>query len=136
MQPDFTDHGPAAMNHLFARSSALNAVTLVALMFAAGAARANDFPTSARVLYVEDCIRANPGPYFEMVNKCSCAVDAFAAEVKYDEYTTMQTISNGMSIGGERGGAIRDVASLQPELKKYRELQAKVKKGCFINDAK
>ena len=25
---------------------------------------------------------------------------------------------------------------LQPELKKYRELQAKVKKGCFINDAK
>ena len=81
-------------------------------------------------------MRANPGPYFEMVNKCSCAIDAMAAEVKYDEYTTMQTISNGMSIGGERGGAIRDVAMLQPELKKYRELQAKVKKGCFIGDAK
>ena len=124
------------MNHLFARSSALSAVALVALLTASGAARANDFPTSARVLYVEDCIRANPGPYFEMVNKCSCAVDAFAAEVKYDEYTTMQTISNGMSIGGERGGAIRDVAMLQPELKKYRELQVKVKKGCFIKDAK
>jgi hypothetical protein len=71
-----------------------------------------------------------------MINKCSCAADAFAAEVSYDEYTTMQTISNGMTIGGERGGAIRDVATLQPELKKYRELQIKVKKGCFINDPK
>ena len=81
-------------------------------------------------------MRANPGPYFEMVSKCSCAVDALAAEVKYEEFTTMQTISNGMSIGGERGNSIRDTPVLQPELKKYRELQAKVKKGCFINDAK
>ena len=115
---------------------ALRSSMLAALVLAAGAAHANDFPTVARVLYVEDCIRANPGPYFEMVNKCSCAVDAFAAQVKYDEYSTMQTISNGMSIGGERGNSIRDTASLQPELKKYRELQAKVKKACFINDAK
>ena len=34
------------------------------------------------------------------------------------------------------GNAIRDVSTLQPELKKYRELQAKVKKSCFINNAK
>lgn len=112
------------------------AALIAALLIGSGAARANDFPTAARVLYVEDCMRANPGPYFEMVNKCSCAVDAMASEVKYEQYTTMQTISNGMSIGGERGGAIREVPTLQPELKKYRELQAKVKKGCFINDAK
>lgn len=115
---------------------ALRAGLLVALLSAGSVVQANDFPTSARVLYVEDCIRANPGGYFEMVNKCSCAADALAAEVSYDDYTTMQTISNGMTIGGERGGAIRDVASLQPELKKYRELQVKVKKGCFINDPK
>lgn len=124
------------MNSNTIRSPALVAAVLAALSTASGVARANDFPTSARVLYVEDCIRANPGSYFEMINKCSCAADAFAAEVNYDEYTTMQTISNGMTIGGERGGAIRDVAMLQPELKKYRELQVKVKKGCFINDPK
>ena len=129
------------MTHSTARSSVRSpvlkaaALTLMALGSATAFA-ANDYPTSARVLYVEDCIRANPGPYFEMVNKCSCAVDSFAAVVGYDEFTTMQTISNGMSIGGERGGAIRDVPSLQPELKKYRELQTKVKKSCFINDPK
>lgn len=125
------------MNHATPRSSTLSAALLAALLIGSGAAHAaNDFPTSARVLYVEDCIRANPGPYYEMVNKCSCAVDSFAEQVKYDEYTTMQTISAGMTIGGERGGAIRDVPSLQPELKKYRELQAKVKNSCFIKDAK
>lgn len=123
------------MNLTHLRSITVASAALTALL-AAGAARANDFPTADRVLYVEDCIRANPGPYFEMVNKCSCAVDALAAEVKYDEYATMQTISNGMTIGGERGGAIRDVPTLQPELKKYRELQVKVKKSCFINDPK
>ena len=73
----------AATLHLLA-----SAIVLAALSIASGVARANDFPTSARVLYVEDCMRANPGPYFEMVNKCSCAIDAMAAEVKYDEYTT------------------------------------------------
>lgn len=124
------------MNHAFPSATRRTAL-LAALLIGSGAAHAaNDFPTSARVLFVEDCIRANPGPYFEMVNKCSCAVDAFAEEVKYDEYTTMQTISNGMTIGGERGGAIRDVPTLQPELKKYRELQTKVKTSCFIKDAK
>lgn len=117
-------------------NSFLRLSLLAALLSAAGIAQANDFPTVARVLFVEDCIRANPGSYFEMVNKCSCAADALATEINYDQYTTMQTISNGMSIGGERGNSIRDTPTLQPDLKKYRELQTKVKKGCFINDPK
>lgn len=124
------------MHSSLLRTSVIGTALLSLLALAASPARANDFPTADRVLYVEECIRANPGPYFEMVNKCSCAVDAIASEVNFEEYTTMQTISNGMSIGGERGGAIRDVAVLAPELKKYRELQAKAKKGCFIKDTK
>ena len=117
-------------------ASLLKGSLLAALLTLTGIAHANDFPTVARVLFVEDCIRANPGAYYEMVNKCSCAADALAAEIKYDQYTTMQTISNGMSIGGERGNSIRDTPTLQPDLKRYRELQTRVKKGCFINDPK
>ena len=115
---------------------------LLAALFAAffgasgSALAANDYPTADRVLYVQECMKNNPGPYYEMVNKCSCAIDQFAAEVKFDEYTEMVTISNGMTIGGERGGAFRDVPTLAPELKKYREVNAKVKKACFIKDAK
>ena len=38
-----------------------------------------------------------------------------------------------MSIGGERGNDLRDNETVKPALKRYRELQAKVQKGCFIN---
>jgi hypothetical protein len=95
-------------------------------------AAANDFPTVDRVLYVQECMRANPGPHFEMVNKCSCALDRLASEVKFDDYVTMTTIVNAVSIGGERGGEMRDNESLKPQIARYRELQAKVAKACFI----
>jgi len=128
----------AAMNPILrVDPDSLRRCMLGVLLACCGAqALANDFPTADRVLYVQECVRANPGPYYEMINKCSCAVDALATELSFDEYTTMATIANGMSIGGERGGAIRDTPSLSPQLKRYRELQAKVKRGCFINDAK
>ncbi|MDM0073278.1 hypothetical protein QTH90_02725 [Variovorax sp. J2P1-59] len=108
-------------------------LSLCALLMAANPAHANDFPTVDRVLYVQECMRAHPGPTFEMTNKCSCALDALAGSVKYKDYVTMTTITKAMSIGGERGGAIRDVPSLEPQAKRYRELQAKAEKGCFIN---
>ena len=104
-----------------------------ALLVGVGHAVANDFPTVDRVLYVQECMRTNPGPHYEMVNKCSCALDTLAMQVSFDEYTTMTTIANGSGIGGERGNAIRDTASLQPLLKRYRELQTQVKKSCFLD---
>ena len=104
------------------------------LLSVATGAFANDFPTVDRVLYVQECMRANPGPQFEMINKCSCALDVLAKDLKYDEYVTLSTISKAMSIGGERGGAIRDVPSLEPQSKRYRELQTKAHQACFINN--
>jgi len=108
-------------------------LTLCALLMVSAAARANDFPTVERVLYVQECMRAHPGPQFEMINKCSCALDALARDLKYDDYVTLSTISKAMSIGGERGGTIRDAPSLEAQAKRYRGLQTKAEKGCFIN---
>ncbi|MGJ7506671.1 hypothetical protein [Variovorax sp. GT1P44] len=106
---------------------------LCALLMAATPVHVNDFPTVDRVLYVQECMRAHPGPSFEMTNKCSCALDALATSVKYKDYVTMSTITKALSIGGERGGAIRDVPSYEPEIKRFRELQSKAEKGCFIS---
>ncbi len=103
------------------------------LLLAAGSASANDFPTIDRVLYVQECVRNHPGPYYEMINKCSCALDALARQVSFDDYMTMSTATNANSIGGERGGYIRDVDSLQKEIRRFRDLQTKVQVGCFIN---
>ena len=101
-------------------------------LLAAAPLLANDFPTVERVLYVQDCMRTNPGPHYEMVNKCSCALDALANQVKFDDYSTMVTVVNAMSIGGERGGTLRDNETIKPQIRRYRELQAKVNLACFI----
>ena len=103
------------------------------LVLLGNAAWANDFPTVERVNYVQECMRTHPGSHFEMVSKCSCALDALARDVKYADYVEMSTASNANSIGGERGNTIRDTEMLQAKIKRFRELQARVKKGCFIN---
>lgn len=98
-------------------------------------ALANNFPTVDRVLYVHECIDAHPGPHFEMVNKCACVLDALAAKLSFDDYVEMSTAAKATSIGGERGGYIRDSEKLQAEAKRYRELKAEAEKGCFIGPA-
>lgn len=104
-----------------------------ALLFAAWPAAANDFPTVERVLYVQDCVKANPGPYYEMVNKCSCALDTMARAVTFDDYSAMTTIINAVTIGGERGAVLRENETIKPQIKRYRDLQVQVKQACFIN---
>ena len=94
---------------------------------------ANDFPTVERVLYVQDCMKANPGPYYEMVNKCSCALDGLARVVTFDDYSTMTTLINAVTIGGERGAGLRDNETIKPQIKRYRDLQSQVQRACFIN---
>lgn len=110
------------------------ALLAVALLTAAAAvqARDNDFPTIDRVLYVQECMRAHPGLHYEMVNKCACALDRLASEVSYDDYVSMNTAANATTIGGERGGYIRDNESLQALIKRYKELQTRAKKACFV----
>ncbi len=116
-----------------ARLRAPGLLAALSLAAAAPSALANDFPTNERVLYVQECMRDHPGNAFEMISKCSCALDRLAADVKYEDYLTMSTASKANSIGGDRGGYIRDTDLLQKEIRRFRDLQAKVKAACFIN---
>lgn len=109
------------------------AVTLAALLSSGSAAFAYDYPTSDRVIFVQDCMRQHPGPEFEMLSKCSCAIDALARKVPLDDFVAMSTASNANTIGGERGNSIRDSPSLQKDIKRFRELKATAYKGCFID---
>ena len=101
----------------------------------AAPAAAYDYPTAERVNYVMACMRDNPGPHYEMINKCSCAIDALARDVSLDDFVAMSTATNATTIGGERGSYIRDSEELQAQIRKFRELQSTAKKGCFIQAA-
>jgi hypothetical protein len=95
-------------------------------------ALAHDYPTADRVVYVEACMRDHPGPHYEMVSKCSCALDTIARQLSYDQFVTMTTATNAVTIGGERGSYIRDVESLQQQVRDFRKIQEQAMKGCFI----
>jgi hypothetical protein len=94
--------------------------------------RAHAYPTADRVNYVLNCMRDHPGAQHEMVSKCSCAVDEIANVLTFDDYTSMSTAVNAISIGGERGGSMRDSEQVQAMAKRYRDVQTKAKKACFV----
>jgi hypothetical protein len=97
-------------------------------------ARANDFPTTARVEFVLECMKDSKAPLQEMVYKCSCAIDNIASKVKYEQWVDLATVSNGISIAGERGGVIRDMKDGRKLAGQYRDLQTQAKHACFISD--
>jgi hypothetical protein len=105
---------------------------LAALLVLPTPSRAHDYPTTERVLYVEACMRDNPGGYYEMLNKCSCVIDAIARDVPYDQFDEMNTAAKATSIGGERGSYIRDVEGLQVQIRKFRQLQVQARKSCML----
>jgi hypothetical protein len=110
----------------------LRFLAATALAASACAAQAHDYPTSERVIYVESCMRDHPGGHYEMLNKCSCVLDAIASVLSYDDYVEMSTALNANTIGGEGGSVIRDAPLLQDQIKQFKAAQAKAQKSCFI----
>lgn len=107
---------------------------LVAAVSGFASARANDFPTHARVEFVLDCMRSSKAPQEEAMYKCSCAIDDIASKVSYSDWVERATVANGMTIAGERGGVMRDMKDGRKIAAAYRELQDAAKKHCFLNE--
>lgn len=105
---------------------------LLLLLGAAPLATANDFPTRARVEFVIACMQDSKAPPTESMYKCSCAIDAIAAKVRYSEWVDLSTVANGITIAGERGGVMRDIKDGRKLIDTYRKLQENAKKQCFL----
>ena len=108
--------------------------TLVMALALAGLARANDFPTQARVEFVLDCMRTSKMSQQESMYKCSCAIDNIAAKIDYATWVELSTVANATTIAGERGGVMRDLKDGRKMIASFRELQADAKKHCFFNE--
>jgi hypothetical protein len=108
--------------------------TLVMALALVGVARANDFPTQARVEFVLDCMRSSKASPQESMYKCSCAIDNIAAKVDYATWVELATVANATPMAGERGGEMRDMKDGRKLIASYRELQADAKKRCFLTE--
>ncbi|HXX12020.1 MAG TPA: hypothetical protein VEK05_10925 [Burkholderiales bacterium] len=116
-----------------ARTSVAAVVVVLASALSSRAATSNDFPTIERVLFVESCAREHPDrPRQEMLYKCSCALDAIAGELQYEEYVELATAADAGQIAGERGAAVRESSEGKSMGTRYKAIRSKAFHSCLV----
>ena len=94
----------------------------------------NDYPTSARVEYVQECIAKNGGSLADLY-KCSCAIDRMADHLTYDDFVEAGTFARYATLGGEGGAEFRDPDRGREKAKLYRALEAEAYRVCGLKAA-
>lgn len=117
------------MRPLIANSGALALALLLAP--ASHAVASAPYPTVDRVEYVLECMKNNGGSH-EYLYKCSCAIDAIAARLPYEDYVESSAVARYQTMGGERAGVFRDPATMQAMAKRYRTVHTEAKKACDV----
>jgi len=91
----------------------------------------NDYPTSARVEFVQDCMGRSNGQLANLY-KCSCVIDRIATKLSYDDYVEAGTFAHYSSLGGEAGGEFRDPERAKERAKLYRSVETDAYKSCGL----
>ncbi|WP_028310142.1 hypothetical protein [Derxia gummosa] len=114
------------------------AVRLLACVtaLASGAASADEpprfnYPTTARVEYVQECVNGQGGDFVSLY-KCSCAIDKIANALPYDDYVQASTFARYATLPGEGGGIFRDTDDAKKTARGYRELESKAYSECGL----
>jgi hypothetical protein len=111
---------------------ALSAAALWPAIAACGDTPVNNYPTAARVEYVNECI-ANQRDSLANVYQCSCVIDRIADTLTYDDFVESLTFARYAGLPGEAGGIFRDSDDGRKRAKRYRELEADAFKMCGLN---
>ena len=90
---------------------------------------AHNYPTSARVEYVNDCIN-KAGGQLAALYQCSCALDRIADALDYDAFVEESTYAKYATLPGEGGGIFRDSANARSMAKKFRVLEINSLRSC------
>lgn len=91
----------------------------------------NDYPTAARVTYVQDCMGRNRGGLADLY-KCSCVIDWLAQHLTYDQFVEASTFAHYSALPGEGGGIFRDTAHAKDSAKLFRNLEAAAYHACGL----
>jgi hypothetical protein len=103
---------------------------LGALVLLATPAHANDFPTLARVEYVQECVNRTGNA--QHIYQCSCVVDRIAEAMSYDEFVESSTYARYSTLPGEAGGIFRDTDDAKKKAKQFRTVEADAFRACNL----
>jgi hypothetical protein len=96
-----------------------------------GEAPVNNYPTAARVEYVNECI-ATARDSLANVYQCSCVIDRIAETLTYDEFVEAITFARYAGLPGEGGAIFRDSDDGRKRARRYRELEEAAYKSCGL----
>lgn len=92
---------------------------------------AHDYPTSARVEYVQECMSRNGGSLATLY-QCSCVIDHMAAQLSFDDFVEAATFARNSSLGGEGGAIFRDPQRAREQARLFRTLESKAYRACGL----
>ncbi|HEY5760036.1 MAG TPA: hypothetical protein VIU34_29645 [Steroidobacter sp.] len=119
------------------QQSTLGVVSCALVIFSLAAqgddedAPVHNYPTQARVEYVNECIGKHDDSLAN-VYQCSCAIDRIANILSYDEFVTAITFSRYSGLPGEGGGIFRDSDDARATAKRFRELEKLAQRECGL----
>jgi hypothetical protein len=104
-------------------------------LFAATAALAdapaNNYPTTARIEYVQECMN-RAGAHQGTMYQCACAIDRIADKLSYDDFVEASTFAKYSTLPGEGGGIFRDTDEAQKKAKLFRSIESEAFKACNV----
>ena len=109
------------------------ALFLLALALAAAPAAAqevNDYPTEVRVEYAVACMAAN-GDLPDALQRCSCAIDAIADVLPYEDYVSAETVLRMRQTTGDRSGMFKGGGVMEAMVADLRRAEAEAEILCF-----
>ena len=111
------------------------ALVLLGLLAAPAAAPAaaqqvNDYPTEARVEYAVACMATN-GESADALQRCSCAIDAIAGVLPYQDYVEAETVLRMRQTTGDRSGMFRGGGMMEAMVADLRRAEAEAEILCF-----
>jgi hypothetical protein len=90
-----------------------------------------DYPTHARVEYVQECIALHGGKLSNLY-QCSCVIDRIANDLSYDDYVEASTFAKYSSLPGEGGALFRDSDRAREMAKRYRDTESDALRRCGL----
>ena len=118
--------------HPHAGTALIGAVCLCSLSLAETAdAPTHDYPTHARVEYVQECIATHGGKLSNLY-QCSCALDRIAQSLSYDDFVESSTFAKYSTLPGEGGALFRDSDRAQALAKRFRDTETKALQDCGL----
>ena len=96
-----------------------------------GAPPTHNYPTEARVEYVNECIGKHDDSLAN-VYQCSCTIDRIANHLSYDDFVAAITFARYSGLPGEGGGLFRDSDEARAAAKRFRLLESEAERACGL----